>query len=156
MANLNRVLLIGNLTRDPELRVTPKGTAICQFDLAISRSFKDESGATREEATFVHVEAWGKQGELIAKYCAKGRPLFVEGRLRLDQWEDKQTGQKRSRLKVVVENFQFLNGGQRAADGAGSGSAPADTGSAPASSAGGAPRPAPAPVNEVQDEDVPF
>lgn len=101
MANLNRVLLIGNLTRDPELRVTPKGTAICQFGLAISRSFKDESGQTREEATFVDIEAWGKQGELIAKYCTKGRPLFVEGRLRFDQWEDKTTQQKRDRKSVV-------------------------------------------------------
>ncbi|MBC8010274.1 MAG: single-stranded DNA-binding protein, partial [Burkholderiales bacterium] len=119
MANLNRVLLIGNLTRDPELRVTPKGTAICQFGLAISRSFKDESGQTREEATFVDIEAWGKQGELIAKYCTKGRPLFVEGRLRFDQWEDKTTQQKRSKLKVVLENFQFLGGREGGAPGPG-------------------------------------
>ena len=108
MANLNRVLLIGNLTRDPELRVTPKGTAICQFGLAVNRTFKDESGGNREETTFIDVEAWGKQGELISKYCTKGRPLFVEGRLKLDQWEDKPSGQKRSRMRVVLENFQFL------------------------------------------------
>lgn len=110
MANLNRVLLIGNLTRDPELRVTPKGTAICQFGLAVNRSFKDESGSTREETTFIDIEAWGRQGEVISKYCTKGRPLFVEGRLKLDQWEDKATGQKRSRMRVVLENFQFLGG----------------------------------------------
>ena len=108
MASLNKVLLIGNLTRDPELRHTPKGTAVCSFALAINRKFRDESGAEREEVTYVEVEAWGKAGENIAKYTAKGRPLFVEGRLRLDQWEDKQTKEKRSRMKVVCDNFQFL------------------------------------------------
>ena len=88
MAYLNKVFLIGNLTRDPELRMTPKGTAICQFGIAVNRQFKDESGATRDETTFVDIEAWGKQGETIAKYCIKGRPLYVEGRLKFDQWED--------------------------------------------------------------------
>jgi single-strand DNA-binding protein len=110
MANFNKVYLMGNLTRDPEMRVTPKGTAICQFGLAISRSWKDESGQTREETAFVDIEAWGKQGEVISKYCTKGRPLFVEGRLKFDQWEDKTSGQKRSKLKVVLENFQFIGG----------------------------------------------
>jgi len=118
MANLNRVLLIGNLTRDPELRVTPKGTAICQFGLAVNRTFKDEGGQQREETTFIDVEAWGRQGETIAKYCKKGRPLFVEGRLRLDSWEDKASGQKRSRMKVVLENFQFLGGRAEGGDAA--------------------------------------
>lgn len=165
MANLNRVLLIGNLTRDPELRVTPKGTSICQFGLAISRTFKDESGQPREEATFVDVEAWGKQGELIAKYVTKGRPLFVEGRLRFDQWEDKQTQQKRSKLKVILENFQFLGGREGGAPGA---EQPDDgpTGedrpaperqqrTAPPRGPGGG-RPAPAPQHDINDEDVPF
>lgn len=164
MANLNRVLLIGNLTRDPELRVTPKGTAICQFGLAISRSFKDESGQTREEATFVDIEAWGKQGELIAKYCAKGRPLFVEGRLRFDQWEDKTTQQKRSKLKVVLENFQFLGGREGGAPGAPGAAAGSDDGvdqtyerpAAPPPRAPGGGRPAPAPQHDINDEDVPF
>lgn len=110
MASLNKVMLIGNLTRDPELRVTPKGTAICQFGLAVNRKFKDESGGEREEVTFVDIEAWGKQGETIAKYLAKGRPLFVEGRLKLDQWEDRESGQKRSKMKIVLEQFQFLGG----------------------------------------------
>lgn len=164
MANLNRVLLIGNLTRDPELRVTPKGTAICQFGLAISRSFKDESGQTREEATFVDIEAWGKQGELIAKYCAKGRSLFVEGRLRFDQWEDKQSGQKRSKLKVVLENFQFL-GGRDGAPGSGSSAGMGDDvdqgyeppqRSAPPPRAPGGGHPAPAPQHDINDDDVPF
>lgn len=160
MANLNRVLLIGNLTRDPELRVTPKGTAICQFALAVNRSFKDESGQTREETTFIDIEAWGRQGETISKYCTKGRPLFVEGRLRLDQWEDKASGQKRSRMKVVLENFQFLGGrGEGGPAGGGPGGG-ADEGvdqtperhSPPARTAS---RPAPPPQDNL-DEDVPF
>ena len=112
MPSLNKVLLMGNLTRDPELRVTPKGTPICQFSLAIDRQFKMESGESREEVIYVDIEAWGKQGETIAKYCTKGRPLYVEGRLRLDQWEDKNTKEKRSRMKVVLEQFQFLGDGR--------------------------------------------
>lgn len=121
-ANLNKVLLMGNLTRDPELRVTPRGTAICQFGMAISRQFKDESGNAKEETTFVDVEAWGRQGETISKFCTKGRPLFVEGRLRFDQWEDKASGQKRSKLKVVVENFQFIGDRSQAQDTSSTGS----------------------------------
>lgn len=172
MANLNRVLLIGNLTRDPELRVTPRGTACCQFGLAISRKFKDEAGTEREEVTFVDIEAWGKQGETIAKYCTKGRPLFVEGRLRFDQWEDKTTQQKRNKLKIVLEAFQFLGAPRDSSAAApAAGSAPADTAEPdyqPTGSALGAagaprvqdparqPRPAPAPTREVADEDVPF
>ena len=112
MPSLNKVLLMGNLTRDPELRVTPKGTPICQFSLAINREFKAESGEKREEVIYVDVEAWGKQGETIAKFVTKGRPLYVEGRLRLDQWEDKNTKEKRSRMKVVLEQFQFLGDGR--------------------------------------------
>ncbi len=158
MANLNKVMLIGNLTRDPELRVTPKGTAICQFSLAVNRKFKDESGGEREEVTYVDIEAWSKQGETIAKYCTKGRPLFVEGRLRLDQWEDKNTKEKRSRMKVVLENFQFLGSGR--ADGAAGGGEGGEGGgaSAPRSYAprSTAPRPATPAPQENLDEDVPF
>lgn len=108
MPSLNKVLLMGNLTRDPESRVTPKGTTICQFSLAINRTWKTDSGESQEEVTYVDVEAWGKQGDAIAKHCTKGRPLYVEGRLRLDQWEDKNTRERRSRMKVVLEQFQFL------------------------------------------------
>lgn len=108
MANLNKVMLIGNLTRDPELRVTPKGVSICSFSLAINRKFRDEAGGERDEVTYVDVEAWGKGGETVAKYYSRGRSIFIEGRLRLDQWEDKTTKEKRSRMKVVCENFQFL------------------------------------------------
>ena len=124
MPALNKVLLMGNLTRDPELRVTPKGTSICQFSLAINRQFKMESGETREEVTYIDIEAWGKQGETIAKYVTKGRPLYVEGRLRLDQWEDKNTKEKRSRMKVVLEQFQFLGDSRGGAAGAGGGGEP--------------------------------
>jgi len=157
MANFNKVYLMGNLTRDPEMRVTPKGTAICQFGLAISRSWKDESGQTREETAFVDIEAWGKQGEIISKYCTKGRPLFVEGRLKFDQWEDKTSGQKRSKLKVVLENFQFIGGRGDGAPGAG----PQASGEAgePASGESPAPRAparAPAPPKDAVDDDVPF
>ena len=144
MANFNKVYLMGNLTRDPEMRVTPKGTAICQFGLAISRSWKDESGQTREETAFIDIEAWGKRGEVISKYVTKGRPLFVEGYLKFDQWEDKASGQKRSKLKVVLENFQFI--GSR--DGA---PAPADEAPSAPAPAAGAPKAKP-PV----DEDCPF
>ena len=114
MPSLNKVFLMGNLTRDPELRVTPKGTPICQFALAVNRKFKLETGEVREEVTYVEIEAWGKQGETIAKYLTKGAPLYVEGRLRLDQWEDKTTKEKKSRMKVVLEQFQFLPSTRRA------------------------------------------
>jgi single-strand DNA-binding protein len=157
MANFNKVYLMGNLTRDPEMRVTPKGTAICQFGLAISRSWKDESGQTREETAFVDIEAWGKQGEVIAKYCTKGRPLFVEGRLKFDQWEDKTTQQKRSKLKVVLENFQFIGGRGDGAPGAGGpagGGESADQGEAPSYNKG--PARGPSVPKDTVDEDVPF
>lgn len=161
MANFNKVYLIGNLTRDPELRVTPKGTAICQFGIAVNRQFKDESGAMRDDTTFVDIEAWGKQGETIGKYMTKGRPLFVEGRLKLDQWEDKTSGQKRSKLKVVLENFQFLGSGRDGAPGGAPGaggnefdqSAPSPERHSPPPRASAPPKPA---STENLDEDVPF
>ena len=158
MPALNKVLLMGNLTRDPELRMTPKGTAICTFSLAINRQYKTESGETKEEVTYVDIEAWGKQGEIISKYVTKGRPLYVEGRLRLDQWEDKNTKEKRSRMKIVLEAFQFLGdsrGGQAGGGGAGGeegGSSPSfERSSPPPRSAPKAP-----PASESLDEDVPF
>jgi single-strand DNA-binding protein len=156
MAYLNKVFIIGNLTRDPELRVTPKGTAICQFGIAVNRQYKDESGATRDETTFVDVEAWGKQGELVSKYLSKGSLAMVEGRLRLDQWEDKQSGQKRSKLKVVLDNVQFLSSrGSSAGGGSGQQAAPpGDDAEAPDRGAPGA-KPA-ADKADKGDEDVPF
>lgn len=109
MANFNKVILIGNLTRDPELRYTPKGTAIAKLGLAVNRTWRTETGENREETTFVDVDAFGRSAELIGQYLKKGRAIMIEGRLRLDQWEDKQSGQKRSKLGVVLESFQFMD-----------------------------------------------
>jgi single-strand DNA-binding protein len=162
MPSLNKVLLMGHLTRDPELRVTPKGTAICQFGLAINRQWKTEAGEKQEEVLFVDLEAWGKTGETIAKYLHKGRGIYVEGRLKLDQWEDKNTKEKRSKMKVVVDSFQFLgeakqgnSEGKPATD-----SAPPDRSPPPPKKEG----PAPGPDDSAfalkkdrdLDEDVPF
>jgi single-strand DNA-binding protein len=109
MANLNRVLLIGNLTRDPEVRYTPKGTAVADIGMAINRVIpSSEEGERREEVTYVDVVLWGRLAEIAEQYLKKGRPVFIEGRLQLDSWDDKQTGQKRSRLRVVAENMQLL------------------------------------------------
>jgi single-strand DNA-binding protein len=108
MANLNRVLLIGNLTRDPEVRYTPKGTAVTDIGLAVNRIYTADDGEKKEETTFVDVTLWGRQAEIAGQYLKKGRPVFIEGRLQLDTWDDKQTGQKRSRLRVVSENMQLL------------------------------------------------
>ncbi|MGO9204314.1 MAG: single-stranded DNA-binding protein [Limisphaerales bacterium] len=109
MANFNKVILAGNLTRDPELRYTPKGTAIVRFGLAINRTWKSETGEMKEEVTFVDVDAFGRQAEVIGQYMKKGRPFLVEGRLKLDQWEDKNTHQKQSKLRVVLEGFSFID-----------------------------------------------
>ncbi len=109
MASYNKVILMGNLTRDPEMRVTPNGNSICKLGLAVSRTFSTRDGERREETTFVDIDAFGKQAEVIAKYMRKGRPIMIEGRLKLDQWETND-GQKRSKLGVILENFQFLGG----------------------------------------------
>lgn len=110
MPALNRVMLIGNLTRDVDLKYLPSQTACAEFGLAINRKFKDAQGADREDVCFVDVTAFGKQAEVIAQYCTKGKPLFIEGRLQYETWEDKQGGGRRSKLSVVLENFQFLGG----------------------------------------------
>ncbi len=108
MANLNKVMLIGNLTRDPEVKYTPKGSAVADFGLAINRYYTTESGEKREEVTFIDVSLWGKQADLAKQYLTKGRPVYIEGRLQMDTWDDKQTGQKRSKLKVIGEQMQFI------------------------------------------------
>lgn len=108
MPNLNKVQLMGNITRDPEVRYTPKGTAVTDISLAINRTYSSDDGQRHEETTFVDITFWGRQAEIIGEYMKKGRPIYVEGRLQLDTWEDKTSGQQRSRLKVVGENFQFL------------------------------------------------
>ena len=109
MASFNKVILLGNLTRDPETRVTANGLTICKLGLAVNRVFSTKDGERREETTFVDIDAFGKQAEVITKYMRKGNPLMVEGRLKLDQWEGND-GQKRSKLAVVLENFQFVGG----------------------------------------------
>lgn len=136
MPNLNKVQLMGNITRDPEVRYTPKGTAVTDISLAINRSFNSDDGERREETTFVDITFWGRQAEVIGEYMKKGRPLYVEGRLQLDSWEDKTSGQQRSRLKVVGENFQFL-GGRDDAGGGGGGGQSRSAAQAPYSGGGG-------------------
>jgi len=113
MASYNKVQLIGNLTRDIELRFTPKGSPVADMAIAVNRKWKDESGQMHEEVTFVEIALWGKTAESCAKYLKKGSPAFVEGRLELQTWDDKQTGQKRSKLRVVAEGVQFLGSGQQ-------------------------------------------
>ena len=108
MANLNRVLLMGNLTRDPELRYTPKGTAVTEISLAINRYIQTDDGEKKEDVTYVEVILWARLAEIAGKYLKKGRPAFIEGRLQFDTWDDKQTGQKRSKLRVVAESLQLL------------------------------------------------
>jgi single-strand DNA-binding protein len=108
MATLNKVMLIGNLTRDPEVRYTPKGSAVADVCIAVNRVWTTEAGQKQEEVTYVDIVLWANLAELASKYLAKGRPVYIEGRLQLDTWDDKATGQKRSRLRVVGENLQFL------------------------------------------------
>jgi single-strand DNA-binding protein len=151
MASFNRVILAGNLTRDPELRYTPKGTAVARIGLAMNRTWKTETGETKEEVTFVDVEAFGRQAEVIAQYMKKGRPFLVEGRLKLDQWEDKNTHQKQSKLKVILEGFSFV-------DSRGTGDGTPAKPAAPAAAASGAPA-EPAEAEQAQapeEDDVPF
>lgn len=122
MSSYNRVILMGNLTRKPEVRFTQSGMAICKIGMAVNRRFKDQSGNWKEEPTFVDVTIFGKRGEAFAKYHDKGRPAFIEGELRLDQWEDKQSGEKRSKLYVVGNEWQFVgSGGGRESSGGGGG-----------------------------------
>ncbi len=154
MASFNKVILAGNLTRDPQLRYTPKGTAIANFGLAVNRTWKTETGETKEEVTFVDVDAFGRQAEVVAQYMKKGRPFLVEGRLKLDSWEDKNTHQKQSKLKVVLEGFSFIDS-QRTGE---TGGVPVS--SQPRSPGHGAdspPLPAPEPDGPPPSEDdVPF
>ena len=155
MASLNKVLIIGNLTRDPEVKYTPKGTAVADIGLAVNRISTTDSGERREEVTFLDVTLWGRQAEIAGEYLKKGRPVFIEGRLQMDTWDDKQTGQKRSKIKVVCENMQLL--GSRG-DGGGEGGGEHREQSRPAGKP--APRPsqkqAPEPELEGEPDDVPF
>jgi single-strand DNA-binding protein len=144
MASYNKVLLMGNLTRDVELKYTPANQAVANIGLAVNRRYKTAEGEQREETTFVDCEAWGRTAEVMNQYLAKGRPVFIEGRLKLDTWTDKDGG-KRSKHRVVVENFQFLD-----SRGGGGEYSPSSSGSAAAGS-GGTPQHEPIP-----DDDIPF
>jgi single-strand DNA-binding protein len=154
MASFNKVILMGNLTRDPELRYTPKGLAIAKLGLAVNRVWKTETGETKEEVTFVDIDVFGRTAENVGQYMRKGSPILIEGRLRLDTWEDKQTNQKRSKLGVVAETVQFL-GSPRGAETPG-GEAPRPK-PAPGPKPPSAPAEAPAADGPPPEEDdVPF
>ncbi|MBJ7285119.1 MAG: single-stranded DNA-binding protein [Akkermansiaceae bacterium] len=161
MANLNKVMLIGNLTRDPELRHTPKGTAVSEISMAINRVWNNDQGQKQEETTFVEVTLWGRQAELAQQYLTKGRPVYIEGRLNLDTWDDKETGKKRSKLRVIGENMQFLSSGTGAGGGGGGSaerSSQASSSSQRQSSPQGSPQGASAaPTDDYpEDDDIPF
>jgi len=144
---------MGNLTRDPELRYTPKGTAVAKLGLAINRTWRGEDGQQQEETTFVDVDAWGRQAETLGKYMQKGRPILVEGRLRYDTWDDKQTGQKRSKLAVTLENFRFVGSGPGGGGGMADGPAPQVE---PASTPPPTAPESPPFENGPEEDDVPF
>lgn len=157
MASFNKVILMGNLTRDPELRYTPKGTAIAKVGLAVNRTWTNEAGEKKEEVTFVDVDIFGRTAENVGQYMRKGRPMLVEGRLRLDTWDDKQTGQKRSRLGVVAETVQFLGSAPGAGGGEGGAAAAAPRPARPAPAAAAAPAAEPVEGDgPPESDDVPF
>ncbi len=152
MANFNKVMLMGNLTRDPEVRYTPKGTAVAEIGLAVNRIYSGENNEKREETTFVDVTLWGRTAEVAGEYLKKGRPVFIEGRLQLDSWEDKQSGQKRSRLRVVAEGMQLI--GSRGGGGSGEGEEAAS--SSRSSGSRTMPPPKNAPPAAPDDDEIPF
>lgn len=152
MPNYNHVVIMGNATRDPELRYTPKGTAVCELGLAINRSYTGDDGQKKQDTTFVDVTFWARVAEIVQQYVKKGNPLFVQGRLQLETWQDKQTNQPRSKLKVVGENIQLLTGRPEQ-------SAPsAPTPSARNASASAPSRPTPPrdPDLDAEPDDIPF
>jgi single-strand DNA-binding protein len=151
MASLNKVLLIGNLTRDPEVRMMSSGRPVCNFGLALNRSYKDSEGNKKEEVTFVDVECFGPRAEAVGRFFSKGRPIFVEGRLKLDQWESKD-GEKRSAIRVVLDNFEFVDAGKSESP------SPTDqtTGTTSNSLDKTKPQEQPSPNDSGFDEDVPF
>jgi single-strand DNA-binding protein len=153
MASFNKVILLGNLTRDPEIRYTPKGSAVCDLGLAVNRQYTLENGEKREEVTYVDVVLWARLAEIAAEYLKKGRPVFIEGRLQLDTWDDKQSGQKRSKLRVIGENMQMLGSRQ-----GGGGGAPAEASDEdrPARAATPPPKAAASGPREPDDDEIPF
>ncbi|MFZ2167634.1 MAG: single-stranded DNA-binding protein [Minisyncoccia bacterium] len=149
---LNKVFLYGNLTRDPELKALPGGSQVANFGLATNRSFKDKSGARQEATEFHNVVAFGRTAEVIAQYCKKGRPIFVEGRITTRSWDDKETGKKNYRTEIIIENFQFGADGGKGGAGSGS-SAGSSHDEQPAPSESGDIK---YPDEEINPEDIPF
>ena len=152
MASFNKVILLGNLTRDPEVRYTPKGTAVTELGMAVNRVYTAENGEKREETTFVDVTLWGRTAEIAGEYLKKGRPVLIEGRLQLDTWDDKQSGQKRSKLKVVGEGLQLI--GSRPGGGGGGGGGDEEGSTAPRASK--AAPPTKAAPSGPDDDEIPF
>ena len=127
----SKAIIMGNLTRDPELRTTPSGASVCSFSVAVNRTYRDSTGNNVEQVSFIDCSAWGKLGEVIGQYAKKGSGVLISGRLEQRSWEDKTTGQKRSRVEIIVEDFSFLpRGGQSGSYNGGSSSAPANAGGA--------------------------
>ena len=164
MANLNKVMLIGNITRDPEIRYTPKGTALVELGLAVNRRYTAENGEKREETTFVDVTLWGRTAEIANEYLKKGRSVYIEGRLQLDTWEDKTSGQKRSKIKIIGEEMQML-GSREGGGGSGGSASRTEYDEEPRSSrpqqrpAGRPATPPKAPADpdlDVEGDDIPF
>lgn len=153
MASYNKVILAGNLTRDPDLRTLPSGNSVARIGIAVNRRYTGKDGELKEEVTYVDIDAFGKQAETIAKYCTKGSGILVEGRLRLDQWDDKSTGEKRTKLGVVLEGFTFLGGANTRSRDEG---ASYEDAAPPRRSAPAAPRSAPPPPAPDIEEDIPF
>lgn len=152
MASFNKVILLGNLTRDPEVRYTPKGSAVADLGIAVNRVYTTDSGEKREETTFVDVTFWGRTAEVAGEYLKKGRPVFVEGRLQLDSWEDKTSGQKRSKLKVIGETMQLLGG----RPGGGGGDAEEGGGASRAGSGKSTTPPPKSAPAKPDDDEIPF
>ncbi|MBO7521670.1 MAG: single-stranded DNA-binding protein [Opitutales bacterium] len=155
MASFNKVILMGNLTRDPELRQTQSGTSVCRFSIAVNRSYNAQDGNLREETCFVEVDSFGRTAENIGKYFSKGKPILLEGRLRQDTWDDKDTGKSRSKLVVVLDRFEFVGGARDSSYSGGGDDQPSSGASYKRTSP--APRgKAPERVEELEDDDVPF
>ena len=154
MASFNKVILLGNLTRDPELRSTNSGVPVCRIGIATSRVIRGSDGENRDEVVFVDVDTYGKQAEVIGRYFTKGRPIFIEGRLRLDQWES-STGEKRSKLCVILESFQFVGSARFDDDGGGGNFGNASIGASQTETRGNRSTSMDASANDM-DDDVPF
>jgi len=154
MASFNKVILLGNLTRDPEVRYTPKGSAVCDLGIAVNRQYTLDSGEKREEVTYVDVVLWSRLAEIAGEYLKKGRPVFIEGRLQMDTWDDKQSGQKRTKLRVVGESMQLL--GSRPAATAGGGAESGEEDRPPRGAKPSTPPPKPNQPAEPDEDEIPF